>query len=67
MDNYYHIIFTLLQLYFFLISIAITLMIMIIFIRKKDTLQIMATNKQQSPNLRMPVESCKKLIWLIIN
>ena len=31
-------------------------MIMIIFINKKDTLQIMAKNKQQSPNLRMPVE-----------
>ena len=30
-------------------------MIMIIFINKKDTLQIMAKNKQ-SPNLRMPVE-----------
>ena len=32
-------------------------MIMIIFIHKKDTLQIMVTNIQQSPNLRMPVES----------
>ena len=42
-------------------------MIMIIFIHKKDALQIMVTNKQQSPNLRMPVESYKKLIWLIIN
>ena len=38
-------------------------MIMIIFIHKKDTLQIMATNRQQSPNLRMPVESYKKPIW----
>ena len=35
---------------------------MIILIHKKDTLPIMATNKQQSPNLRMPVESNKKLI-----
>ena len=42
-------------------------MIMIIFIHKKDTLQIMVINKQQSPNLRMPVESYKKLIWLIVN
>ena len=38
---------------------------MIIFIYKKDKLQIMVTNKQQRPNLRMPVESYKKLIWLI--
>ena len=30
---------------------------MIIFVHKKDALQIMAKNKQQSPNLRMPVES----------
>ena len=36
-------------------------------IHEKDTLQIMVANKQQSPNLGMPVESCKKLIWLIIN
>ena len=43
------------------------IMIMIIFIHKKNTLQIMVTNKQQSPNFRIPVESCKKLIWLIIN
>ena len=35
-------------------------MIMIIFIHEKYTLQIMATNKQQSPNLRMSVESYKK-------
>ena len=34
-------------------------MIMIIFIHEKDTLQIMVTNKQHSPNLRMPVESYK--------
>ena len=27
----------------------------------------MVTNKQQSPNLRKPVEGYKKLIWLIIN
>ena len=39
---------------------------MIIFIHKKDTLRIMVTNKQQSPNLRMPVESYKKLIRLTI-
>ena len=37
---------------------------MILFIHKKDTLQIVATNKQQSPKLRMPIESYKKLIWL---
>ena len=36
-------------------------MIMIIFIRTKNTLQIMVTNKQ-SPNLRMPVESFKNLL-----
>ena len=42
------------------------IMIMIICIHKKDTLQIMVTNKQQCPNLRMPVESYKKLIWLVI-
>ena len=35
-------------------------MIMIIFIHEEDTLQIKATNKQQSPDLRMPVESHKK-------
>ena len=38
-------------------------MIMIIFIHKKDTLQIVATNKQQSPNLRMPVESYLALLY----
>ena len=42
-------------------------MIMIICINKKDTLQVMVTNKQQSPNFRMSVESYKKHIWLIIN
>ena len=42
-------------------------MIMIIFIHRKDTLQIMVTNIQHSTNLRMPVESYKKIIWLIIN
>ena len=42
------------------------ILIMIIFIHKKDTLQIMVTNKQQSPNLGMPVESSKKNIWLIM-
>ena len=42
-------------------------MIMIIFIHKKDTLQIIMETNKQSPNLRMPVESYKKLIWLIIN
>ena len=40
---------------------------MIIFIDKKGTLQIMAKNIQQSTNLRMAVESIKKLISLIIN
>ena len=40
---------------------------MIIFIDKKETLQIMVTNKQQSHNSRMPVESNEKLTWLIIN
>ena len=35
---------------------------MIVFIHKKYTLQIMVPNKQQSPNLRMPGESYKKLI-----
>ena len=41
-------------------------MMMIIFIHKKDTLQIMAKNEQKSPNLRMPIESYKKLIRQII-
>ena len=36
-----------------------TILIMIICIHKKGTEQIMADNKQQSPNLRMPVESCR--------
>ena len=49
------------------LMIKIMVMIMIIFIHKKDTLQIIVTNKQQSPNLRMAVESYKKLIRLIIN
>ena len=40
----------------------IMIMVMIIFIHKKDTLQIIVTNKQQSPNLRMLVESYTKLI-----
>ena len=31
------------------------MMIMIIYIHKKDTLQILADNKQQSPNLGPPV------------
>ena len=35
----------------------IMIMKMIIFIHEKDTLQIMVRNKQQSPNLRTPVES----------
>ena len=38
-------------------------MIMIIFIYEKDTLQIMVTSKQQSPNLRMAVESYKKNLF----
>ena len=32
-------------------------MIMIICIHKKNALQIMATNKQHSPNLRIPAEN----------
>ena len=36
------------------------IMIMMTFIHKKDTLQMMEKNKQQSPNLRMPIESYKK-------
>ena len=43
------------------------MMMMIIFIHKKNILQIMVTNIQHSPNSRMPVESYKKLILLIIN
>ena len=43
------------------------IMITIICIHEKDILQIMVTNKQQSPNLRMSVESYKKLICMIIN
>ena len=35
-------------------------MIKIILFIKKDILQIMETNKQQSPNLRMPVECYRK-------
>ena len=30
---------------------------MIIFINKRDALQIMSKNEEQSPNLRTPVES----------
>ena len=40
-------------------SQSLQIMIMIIFIHKKETLQIMSTNKQQSPNLRIPVENYK--------
>ena len=36
-------------------------MIIIIYIHK--TLQIMTKNKQQNPNLKMPVESYKKNIF----
>ena len=39
----------------------IVIMTMIICIHKKDTLQIMAINKQQSPNLGPPVENYKKM------
>ena len=39
------------------------IMIMIIFTHNKDILQIMVTNKQQSPNLRIPVESYKKNLF----
>ena len=42
-------------------------MIMIICIHKKDTLQILVDNKQQSPNLGLPVKSYIQLIRLIIN
>ena len=38
---------------------------MISFIHKKITLQIMAKNKQQRPNLRMPEESYNKFIIYI--
>ena len=38
------------------------MIIMIIFILKKDTFQIMARNIQQNPNLGMPLESYRKLI-----
>ena len=43
---------------------AYMIMIMIIFIHKKDTLQITANNKQQSHNLRIPVESYENLFGL---
>ena len=36
---------------------------MIICIHKNDTLQIMAKNKQQSPHLRMPVESYNVYVY----
>ena len=36
---------------------------MIICIHKKETLQIMVTNKQQSPDLRIQVESYKKNLF----
>ena len=39
---------------------AMMIMIMSIFIHKKDALQTMAKNKQQSPYLKMSVESYKK-------
>ena len=35
--------------------------IMIIFIPKKVALQVMADNRKQSPNFRLPVESYKHL------
>ena len=34
------------------------------FFLKKDTLQIIAKNKQQSPYLRVPVESYKNLQYI---
>ena len=37
-------------------------MIMIIFIHKKDTLQILAKNKQANPKLRTTVESYENLL-----
>ena len=49
------------------IVIIIMIMIMIIFIHKNDASQILADNKQQSPNLTPPVERYHKLISLIIN
>ena len=39
------------------------IMKMIICIHKRDTIQIMAKNKQQSLNLRMTAETYIKLIW----
>ena len=48
------------------LRIMIMIMMMIICIHKENTLQIMADDKQQSPDLRIAVESYKKLIWLII-
>ena len=44
----------------------VLVMIMIIFIPKKDTLQIMVTNIQYSPNLRMPVKSYKKTTIILV-
>ena len=44
------------------ITIMIMITIMINCIQKNDTLQIMTKNKQQSHDLRMPVESYKKII-----
>ena len=38
----------------------IMILTMIIFIHKKDALQIVADNKQQSSNLKPPEESYKK-------
>ena len=38
------------------------LILILIIINNKDTVQILAECKQQIPNLRMPVESYKNLI-----
>ena len=52
---------------YLIIDFKLFILIMIIIcIHKKDALQIMADNKQR-PNLRMPVESYKKYIYLEIN
>ena len=40
---------------------------MILYINKHDALQIMAANKQQSPNWRMPVESIKTCLYIKSN
>ena len=46
--------------------IKIMKMMMTICSDTKDTSQIMANNKQRSPNVQLQVESCIKLIRLVI-